>query len=351
MSRTLFYEDNQKNRNYCYVGTAAPNPFFKVLLVLFFLCVVMIFFQGNAVTARAKDAPLDDKRSITPSDVFVVVQKVNQNLDVLRQYMGAPEPVLLDIRVYKAAPQDVYFQALTLFEKANRLSFETTRHKDSPPLVPQEAIHPFHVFGLVKNANKAIQRVMDELKIPKDHFVSQPESSKTPSDVFKMIMLTNRQLNLLLVRRFSPSDVYLRINLAIGYAARLLSQYSDLARIPSTPVFEPKKNPIDVYARLLICLEIISSIYQDAELEMLNIDTTHIDKKGITPSDVFDVASLIVARLDFLHKKFGIKKSPRPVFYPGRKYPSDVYQHVGILEGQLKQIKVVRIKNINQGAQ
>ncbi|MCF6249070.1 MAG: hypothetical protein L3J69_17180 [Desulfobacula sp.] len=314
----------------------------KLFCKLFFaLCLTwFIFFvlEINSTKAVAGDTFSGGKQVITSSDVFGAVQKVNYNLDLVRQYMGAPKPIEFDIRVNEAAPQDVYFQALTLFEKSNRLSFEVARIQDFPPLVPEESIQPFHVFGLVEKANKAIKIVMDDLNISKADFMPQPDLSKTPSDVFKKIMLINRQLNLLLERRFSPSDVYMRVNLAIGYAARLLSQHSGFTRIPSVAVFETKKNPADVYTRLLACLKIISSIYKSAGLKMLDIDTRYIDKKNITPSDVFDVASLIVARLDFLHKKFGVKKKPRPVFYPGRKYPSDVYHHARILEIQLKQI-------------
>ena len=70
-------------------------------------------------------------------------------------------------------------------------------------------------------------------------------------------------------------------------------------------------------------------------LEILEIDSSHIEEKSITPNDVFDIASVIVARLDFLHKRLDFAKKPRESFYPGRKYPSDVYQQVGILKQQL----------------
>ncbi len=308
--------------------------FFSVLLVIVFL-----IFGGSAVKVTAMDDPADEKRTVTPSDVFSAVQKANQDLDLLRRHMGEPEAIPLDIRVYKAAPPDVYFQALTMFQKANRLSFEITRLQKQPPSLPEGDILPAHVMVLVKGAHSAIRKVMADLKIPESRSKSTSDPSKTPSDVFKTIMSTNRQLNLLLERRFAPSDVYIATTLAIGYAARLLSQYPSSMRIPDAPPLEREKKPADVYFRLLDCLEIISHIYKTAGLEGLDIDTINIDKKVITPSDVFDVASLIVARLDFLHKKFGLKKKPRETFYPGRKYPSDVYQYVGILEAQLKQIE------------
>jgi len=56
-------------------------------------------------------------------------------------------------------------------------------------------------------------------------------------------------------------------------------------------------------------------------------------------SDVFDLASLVVARLDLLHKTFKRPRMPREVYYPGKKIPSDVYQQVGILEQQLMTLR------------
>ena len=61
------------------------------------------------------------------------------------------------------------------------------------------------------------------------------------------------------------------------------------------------------------------------------------------PADVYDVASLMVAELNHLHSRLPSGKPPRQVFAPGRKFPSHVYQRVGLLEVQLEQLeKLVR---------
>jgi len=307
-----------------------------VMVSLILLCNVNLTF--------AIDSQPTEKSLVVPANVFNAVQELNQDIETLRRHMGADRAALMDIHVSRAAPQDVYFQALTMLNKANRLSFEITRQQSLPPSIPQKKIFPSHVIILVENAHEVLKNILENFKIHQIHSKRKLDFSKTPSDVFKLIMLTNRQLNLLLERRFSPSDVYLRTMLAIGYSARLLSHYTSSLRIPKAPHFESNKTPIDVYLRFLNCLDIISQIYHNVGFKALDINTDNINHNAITPSDVFDIASLVVARLDFLHKNIGLNKKPREVFYPGRKYPSDVYQYVGILEKQLKQIKLAVAK-------
>lgn len=309
-------------------------------LPLVFLSVFcLICSVGAAQGAGSTDSP-GMMPEATPSDVFFEVQRINADLKNLRLYMGAPKAMPLGIHVHKAAPHDVYSQAKTLFQKANRLSFEIVRQQEPAPPLPGGLILPANVLILVRGAHRSIQHVLADLKIPDCADIKpEPDAPKTPSHVFRAILATNRQVNELLERRFSPSDAYMEVTLAIGHASRQLAQYPGSIRIPDASAFEGEKRPSDVYFRLLGCLDIISRIYKTAGLEMLVIDTARIDEESITPSDVFDMASLIVARLDFLHKELGLVTMPREVFYLGRKYPSDVYQQTGLLEKQLKQLE------------
>lgn len=311
------------------------------LMILPFICWVV---EAGGTEHWASSV---EKTKVMPADVLLEVQALNRELELLRRYMGAPKANLLDIRVYNAAPYDVYYQARTLFQKANRLSFEIVRQQERAPAVPREVPVPADVLDLVKGARRAVQKVTTDLDIPKTDADSVREETRTPTDVLKAIQATNRQMNQLLERRFAPSDVYEQVTLAIGYAARQLSRYPEATRIPDKPPFEKEKNPSDVYFRLLDCLESISRIYKTADLEMVEIDSSHVDNSNITPSDVFDVASMVVARLDYLHRSFGLDKMPRETFYPGRKYPADVYQQAGILQAQLDQLKgLIRSKRV-----
>jgi len=305
------------------------------LIPLIFL--FLFFHAGTGMGAESENSETG-YNTIKPPDVFLAVQIVEKNLELVRLSMGAPKANPLDIRVNKAAPYDAYFQALTLFQKANRLSFEIIRQREILPPLSTKAVHPCDVLRLVNGAQQSVRKVTAELNILWDDAEGIRDESKTSTDVFKIIMATNRQLNLLLERRFAPSDVYQLVTVGIGYASIQLSRLPSTTRIPDEPPFEINKKPSDVYFLLLECLDIISQMYEQADLEKLDIDSGHIDEHNITPSDVFDVASLIVARLDYLYKYFGSSRAPRKAFYPGRKFPSDVFQRTMILKAQLKQI-------------
>lgn len=64
---------------------------------------------------------------LQPPDVFLQVGIVRAELELIRLEMGKPENSGEPVLILEAAPREVFFQALTLFRKANRLSYEHLR--------------------------------------------------------------------------------------------------------------------------------------------------------------------------------------------------------------------------------
>ena len=76
---------------------------------------------------------------------------------------------------------------------------------------------------------------------------------------------------------------------------------------------------------------------------VLHLDTKAakraVDDFTIQPSDVFDLATLLVSDLTFL---YGTLKDVPPipsVPFPGRKFPSHVYQESGVLLDHLRALE------------
>jgi hypothetical protein len=157
------------------------------------------------------------------------------------------------------------------------------------------------------------------------------EPAKTHSDVFRAIVQANRQVNLLLNQQYAPSEVFQQVTLAVGYAAQLRTQFAG-TRMPEAPAYERRKRPADVYRRLITCFARVRAVMQHSGLNALTLDR-HPDT--VTPSDVYDIASLIVSELSFLHSHLEGVLAPPDAYYPGRKVPSDVYQRAGLLEALL----------------
>jgi hypothetical protein len=259
------------------------------------------------------------------------------HVEQIRVEMGklaVPERV---IDVSGVAAREVYFQAQTLFEKANRLSFEYTRQIADPPADPEPPIQPKHVLALVESALGRIRLVKAELGIPEPVEVPAFDESKTAADVIVATLHASRGLNQLLDQPFSSSEVYRQVTLAMGYTARLRAQFPG-DRIPEAPAFERGKEPQDVSHRLRSCLSIVHQIAHRSGIEMLRAQRTD-DRARVTPGDVYDLATLIVSELAYLWSRLEDVSPPRPAYYPGRKFPSHVFQRAGQLERQLSELR------------
>ena len=304
-----------------------------IFIIVVTSCAVALGQVGDA------ESSIEGREVVEPADVYARVSLLRAELEFIRHQMGSPSNRQAEIEVSDAAPREVFFQALTLFRKADRLCFEQARQRAAVPKTPGGVIQPRHVRGVVMHALERVRRVKEELGIDENANVSARDPNKTPTDVFKAIVQANRQINLMLDHRFSPSDVYQQVTLAISYASRLLVQFPGAARIPATPDFEPGKQPSDVYQRLVDCFDQIRDIAELSEVKVLELDVGGEHLAEVTPSDVYDIASLLVSELAFLHNLSKDTQSPHDLYYPGRKFPSHVYQRVGILEAQLSALQ------------
>lgn len=302
----------------------------SVFYVFFLLPLTFGIPQASADSVPAAE--------IQPADVFMAVQQFNQEIEFLRAHMGIPKSNVLDIRVKNAAPHDVYFLASSLLKKVNRLSFELASTRSPPPKTSNKLHTPSDVLMLVETSHRGINAVVAELGVVVEHDPIERIDNTQPSDVFKAILTTNRQLNLLLKEPFESGDAYMQITQAIGYGGLFLTLYPEVIPIPSPPTYEPDKDLGDIYNRLLVCLQEIHTIYTLAALPNLEFDATQIDKANITPSDLFDLSALLVARLDQLYRWFDLKEEPPEAYDPGPKHPSDLYRRAGILLQQLQHL-------------
>jgi len=282
---------------------------------------------------------------ITPAEVFVRVGVMRKELESIRYVMGRPKNSEREISVVGARPREVFFQAITMFRKADRLCFEHVRERVEEPKPPEGEITPQDVYRVVEAAIDRIRRVKRELGVDTKVEPAPLDPSKTPSDVFRSAVQANRQLNLLLERQFAPSDVFQQVTVGVGYASRLLESFPNAEVMPPEPKFEDGKRPADVYRRLVTCFGVIREVAERADIEMLELEIDEEQIADARPSDVYDVASLLISELAYLHARLPDAQPPRPVYYVGRKFPSHVYQRVGILELQIEQLHSLAAKH------
>lgn len=309
----------------------------RVRLTVPVFVLLAMGFAGTPATLQAGEPPSEPAVADNAA-LSAQIQSFAQDLERLRRFMGAPRINELDIGIRSALPRDLYFQALTLWESTDRLSFEILRTHAKPPPAPPGGIGLQDALIRIRDAHQNLRQAMRQLQIA-DTGGAMARNEIPPADSFTALLNLNRQLNLLLERHIAPSDVYEEVTLAIGYTARLLAPHPDATRIPAEPPFEPDKLPRDVYLRLIECLRSIVRIFDMQGLAVLTIETSRTDLDRVNPGDVYLVAAMIVSQLDFLYQHLASAKPPPQPIYPGLKFPAHSYQRAGILLAQLQQLQ------------
>jgi hypothetical protein len=299
-----------------------------VVAAVFSVFLFSIFGLQSPLVAEAV------AEQIQPADVFLRVTQLRQEVEQLRYEMGKPVSAF-EFEVRNAAPREVYFQALTLFRKADQLAFEQTGDRVEMPKPPRGAVHPKDVLAMVTAAQQRIRAVKEKLEIKEPASTPVRDPTKTPTDVFRAIVQANQQLNALLDFPFVPSDVLQQVQRASGLAMLLASRLGNADFPRELPEFQRGKRPPEVYRQLLTCLTQIHKIVKKSDLKILDIEIADEAIEQATPSDVYDLASVLVAELAYLRQLHPHTEPPPLVFYPGRKFPSHVHQAARLLEQQL----------------
>lgn len=298
---------------------------------LLVILLILPFIQMGGNTGHAQD-----KR---PADVYQLTAQLAQEVEKLRWYMGRPineqePPVVTDV-----SPHEVYFQAKLLVRKSSKLSFELTFEQHSIPEAPVGRIKPRDVYELVRVASLQIRQIAEELNL-KDLLVPLPpfDPTKTPTDVFKLVVQTSRQLNLLIYRNISPSDVYQTVTTAISYTDAILNTLPNPPVPPQAIPVTPGKRPEDVFVKLHETYRRVENIGKKMGLDMMTLERW-TNSKDIQPSDVLDLASTIVAGLTHIHENSNGADTPQPIRWQHGMFPSDVFNRVLVLESQLDKIE------------
>lgn len=285
--------------------------------------------EAQTVTTASKD--------MAPPDVYAHMRRVHDHLELIRLEMGKPKETRPELRVAAAEPREVYFQALRLFDMVNRLSFDLTRERVPLPDKPVGTLRLAHVIAVLDTVLVQLQHVKDSLGITESSHDSPLDLAVTPSAIFGSIVQANRQIDLLLDRPISPSDAFQQVTLAVGYAAQLRTRFAG-TRLPEAPSFARRKRPADVYDRLIACFARVRAIMAHSSFSVLTLAPP---PEVVTSHDVYNLAAFIASELSFLHAQADGALSPPEPYYPGRKFPSDVYQRAGLLESLLVDLQAL----------
>lgn len=295
------------------------------------LCALSLWLHFFPVPAEAVD--------VEPGEVYSLTQTILGDIELIRFEMGIPKTAAIPIKVSGVSPWESFHQARLLYEKTNHLAFEFTHH-----MTPDISVPPARDItnaDVLKTLELVRKRVMDTKKA-----LGITESAKAPpvapvtgDDVFLALFMADRVAHQCLRTPVAPVLSYQRVTLAVGYASRLLEIFPDATGImPATPPLERGKIPGDVFFRLGECMSLIGQIAVKSGVKVMKLDVSAVERETALPSDTQNMAAIIISELSYFHSLKKDEKPVRQAVYPGRKFPSHVYQRTGILEAQLSDL-------------
>lgn len=313
----------------------------------FFLIPMMLLCGSNGPAASGGDRDgilyFAVPDPIEPKHVYALSRLVRQEVEAIRYIMGCPKTRGAALKVAGAAPREVYYQAVSLYNKTTRLHYNllSTSRNDLPE--PPAEIRPANVWGILILILDQLREIKKEYRVTMQYDLPGIEDDKTPSDVYISILSAIRQLNHMLYEQpYTPSDVFQEITTAFYY---LLNIYQ---KIPGTkmlkePAFVPGKIPLDVYREVVETYKTVTEIMKLSGFKSL--DLVAAADRELNPSDVFDLAVLTNSEIKYLHSRLPSASPVYEAVYPGVKFPAHVYQRVAYLHNHLMVILSVARDN------
>lgn len=271
--------------------------------------------------------------NVQPSQCHARARTLLAEVEAIRDALGRSPDGRPALEITDAKPRECYFEALATWHKADRLAAElgvaSARFAHAAPALTDTL--PGHVLQVIDEVLARVRAIGARLEISQQAPDATIEPNRQPSDVFATLVRVNRELSRALERPFTPSDVYRVVSLACAYATRLGGT------APLAP-FEHKRKPVDCYQRLVACQQLLAGAISKRGQTALAARGVPTD---VLPGDVYDVATLVLGEIAFLHALTPGAAAVYP-FEPeatGHRLPAHVDQLARTLEAQLAAIR------------
>ncbi|MEM9190423.1 MAG: hypothetical protein AAGF12_14655 [Myxococcota bacterium] len=294
--------------------------------------------RPGGVSARVETPPLVSGRApeaATAQDTLARTELLRAELELLRLYMGRDPASRARLRVADAKPRAVYRQVAGLFEQSNSLSFELSRTVGAAPVEHPAAPEAPDVFEVVDQALGRVLVVKQALGISQTVEERDAPADATPTDTFHAVVLASAEINHLLDRQTTPSDVYQRVTRAIHSSAAIHATLPG-ATLPNDPEFEANKTPQDVYRLLIECYREAVQLAARNDIELIELRATEADAGEASSHDVRELADLLAEELEFLRASWPDALPAFEAYDPGLKFPAHVHQRARYLRAILR---------------
>ncbi len=274
---------------------------------------------------------------ITSSDVYAQVLRIEQETLQIQHALGItdtpelPKPIKTEMLARHVwAKTYMVLTKITLFREQKKL-----------PTIRPVAIEPQLELTPVSNWAQCL-RILTEIEIIKQvlsiktEFVPIPAvTGKRPVDVFNKLNQVSALWSVLIGGQITPPYVYAEA-IRLNDDVTQLLQTEGIMDIAIPPAKIPNSNPGDALAAAFDVLREIQRLQVQTGVEPFNLDEFYIAKQDVHPQDVFNTIGLLLAELQTLKAKLGMKHAVTPIAqYYENKQPADVGQVLGYIANRL----------------
>ncbi|MCP4255141.1 MAG: hypothetical protein GY775_17390 [Candidatus Scalindua sp.] len=278
----------------------------------------------------------------TPDHVFAVSEHNIAELKKYKNYRGIKTPVRDIPSQSGMQPKHVYQKALECLSKISRLRMQLGLGRIVVPEYPLRRITPTEVYELAVRLDTEMEVVYEDSGLdctPVHLDIELREySHKAPTDVFTNMWSYSFMLDTIIGSEgYTPSDVYLqasRVRKEIKLIASHLSK--DIEVNLTTVKFNRKPSDVIVMAREVRSLLNEAKKHAGIFESRVVYGEENLEKRQISPDDVFNEVGLILAEIIELKLHLGITEVSVRSSSENGKTPSDVYRQLEMTKEIIK---------------
>lgn len=279
-------------------------------------------------------------QTIDNAAAYALANQVADELELVRERMGAPYDDSPRLPVSAVTELELYFQTQSLLRKANQLAQELAGAAPrAPGPVPSGEIEAKDVHVLLDDALAQIRVAAEAIGITERATFEQRVTSIAATGVFLVVIDINRQLNHMLRVPIGDAEVFEEVSAAITSAAALLATLPGTTPVPEAPPFDGYKRPADVYQRLTECMDAVIRVAPKIGVPVLGLSARRNVPDDTEPGHAYDIARFLVADLAAFAAARDAPRVRATLPAPKHIFPTEVYAHAGILLRQLEELE------------
>jgi hypothetical protein len=287
----------------------------KFFLVLFALAIL-------AVPASAQ--------SVTPSDVYQVVEDVNGELALFHEANGSkPKKDKKAPALTNRRPRHVIQKAREVLLKVQALRKLNGLPENSVPAFPVREVKPADVKKIVEHVRTDVRELRGKFNVTKPSPASAKPSGKTPTDVYQNLTRASLQMDGLGIPRIVPNDVY-RLAMTIIGDLELIRAKRGISGKVAMQTGAKSKKPKHVFHhgfKAMQALEKITTEMPDYAVPG-GVVMPNMRKGKIRPEHVMDLLNKLLAEIAAVKVKVGATTPTVLAAAPSGKTPSNVYDAI-----------------------